>query len=328
VNSACVQILSLSYTSIVGDAFTRTPKFSLAIAYQDTAHALLQDLRIRYYFNHNGVPEPVLALHNQATFNPDGVSQRDISLDMIARVYRLPPGPTDGRGFVSDSYLEITFPTNPSMLIKPAKVTITTDIVAGGADPDPAFQQATHYSFIPGGPLENNLIAVYLGDRLVWGTPPPLTLLPDCAYAAGVNVNGPALTIGAQSLQAGSEAHLQYSGATYQNAFPVLPTADTNTTAMLRTGYALGADTATLPVAAGKYWAYAWLTTGASTNAGQLMMQGALKDKFWMQQVLQPGAAVWARVGPYPIDVPTGSLTLSGTGSVDLAGLELYRAQP
>jgi hypothetical protein len=318
----------MSYTSIVSDAFTRTPKFSLAITYLDSAQALLQTLRIRYYFSHNGVPEPVLALHTQATFDPDNQSQRDISADMVARVYRLPPGPLDGRGFISDSYLELTFPTNQSSLVRGAKLNITTDIVAGGADPDPAFQQATHYSFIRGGPLENDLIAVYRGEQLIWGAPPPLTLLPDCAYAAGVNVNGPALTIGAQSLEAGSEAHFQYSGVTYQNSFAVLPTADPNTTAMLRTGYALGADTATLPIAAGKYWAYAWLTSGASTNAGQLVIQGAPKDKFWMQQVLQPGAAVWARVGPYPIDVASGSVALSGTGSVNLAGLELYRTQP
>jgi hypothetical protein len=328
VNSACVPVLSMSYVSIVADSFTRTPKFSLAITYLDTVQAPLQTVRIRYYFNHNGVPEPVLALHTQATFDPDNNSQRDISGDMVARVYRLPPGPTDERGFVSDSYLEITFPTNQSTLVPGTKLNITTDIVAGGADPDPAFQQTTHYSFIHGGPLENDLIAVYRAEQLVWGAPPPLTLLPDCAYAAGVNVNGPALTIGAQSLQAGSDAHLQYTGATYQNSFAVLPAADSNTTAMLRTGYALGADTATLPVAAGKYWAYAWLTSGASTNAGQLMLQGAPKDKFWMQQILQPGAAVWARVGPYSIDVSSGTVALSGTGSVNLAGLELYRAQP
>lgn len=329
VNSACVQVLSLSYTSIVGDAFTRTPKFSLAITYLDTTQQTpLQNLRIRYYFNHNGVPEPVLALHTQATFDPDNNSQRDISSDMIARVYRLPPGPIDGRGFVSDSYLEITFPTNPSSLVPPTKLSITLDINAGGADPDPAFQQATHYSFIRGGPLENDRIAVYRGEQLVWGAPPPLTLLPDCAYAAGVNVNGPALTIGAQPLEADSDAHLQYSGTTYQNSLSVLPAADTNTTAMLRTGYALGADTATLPFADGKYWAYAWLTSGASTNAGQLMIQGAPQDKFWVQQNLPAGVAVWARVGPYSIDVSSGSLAFSGTGSVNLAGLELYRAQP
>jgi len=328
VNSACVAVLSMSYMSIVGDAFTRTPKFSLAITYLDTTRQTpLPELRIRYYFNHNGVPEPVLALHTQATFGQDN-SQRDISSDLVARVYRLPPGPTDGRGLVSDSYLELTFPTNPSSLIPLTKLNITADIVAGGADPDPAFQQATHYSFIRGGPLENDLIAVYRGEQLIWGAPPPLTLLPDCAYAAGVNVNGPALTIGGEALRAGSEARLQYSGATYQNSFAVLPSADTNTTAMLRTGYSLGADTASLPIADGKYWAYAWLSSGAGTNSGQLMIQGAAKDKFWIQQILQPGAAVWARVGPYSVDVTSGSVTLAGTGTVNLAGVEFYRAEP
>ncbi|HWZ91786.1 MAG TPA: hypothetical protein VNW92_23145, partial [Polyangiaceae bacterium] len=321
----CTQILSMTYMSIVADAFTRTPKFSLSINYLDPASTPLQNVRIRYYFNHNGVAEPVLALHTQATFNP-GNSQRDISSEVGYQVHRFPPGPADGKGIVTDSYLEITF-TSLASLASGSILNLNTDIVAGSSDPSAQFQQSTHYSFINTGTfVANDAITVFRGEQLLWGVPPPMSLLPDCAFSAGVNLNGPAVTSGTQALQASSDAHVVYSGTTYQNTSALLPATDAGTTALLHTGLVLGSADATWPVSNGKYWAYAWLSSDSSLGSGQLFIQDNPGDQFFAVQ--QGSALGWARVGPYSIDVLGGSVKLSGTGVVDLAGVELYRAAP
>lgn len=323
----CSQILSLSYMSIVADASTRTPKFSLSIKYLATAVTSLKGLRIRYYFAHNSVAEPIVA-DTQATFDP-GASQRNLGDNEIShQILRYPLGPpANSQGIVTDSYLEITFPADVSLTTN-ATLNVTQDIVAGSADPSSQFQQLTHYSFMnTGSPVANDAITVYLDDQLVWGVPPPLSVLPDCAFAAGVNLNGPALTIpSAQPLAASNDSGVSYSGATYQSTSALTPTADSATTTLLQTGFVLGSSTVTWPVPNGKYWAYAWLTSDLNADSGQLSILDNPADKFFSTQ--DNGAGAWARIGPYAIDVLGGNVKLTGSGVVNLAGVELYAVAP
>jgi hypothetical protein len=314
----------LAYKAIVTDTFTRGPKFNLVLSYLDTASTLLSNLRIRYYFYHNqGVVEPVIALDTQAQYDP-GNSQRDISSGVHYQIYRSPPGPALSNGIVTDSYLEITF-TNPATLTAGATLNLTQDIVSASSSVSAQFQQTTAYSFINGGPLENHAITVYRGEQLIWGAPPPMNELPDCAFVRGVNLNGPAVTSGAQALQASADAGVLYSGEKFQNAVTLLPTTDTGTTTLLHSGFVLGSATATWPVTNGAYWAYAWLASDLTTNPGQLMLQGNPTDPFVSVSNAQTGASAWARLGPYAIDIVDGSVTLTGSGTVNVAGLELYQ---
>lgn len=317
----------MTYISMVTDTFTRTPKFSLSIKYLDSLSTALQDLRIRYYFNHNGVAEPVIAFDTNATYNP-GNSERDISSEVIYQIYRFPAGPADAKGIVTDSYLEITFSSSLSLVAGSVLNLLTTDIVAGSADASAQFQQATHYSYIAtNAAIANNAITIYRGRQLLWGAPPPMNLLPDCAFAAGVDLNGPGVTSGGQILQASNAARVSYSGSTYQSTLALVPATDSGTTALLHSGFALGSATARWPVPNGRYWVYAWLMSDISADWGQLVVQGNLADKFFSVQ--QPsGTAGWARMGPYSADVVDGNLRLSGTGVIDLAGVELFHAAP
>ncbi|MEP7049876.1 MAG: hypothetical protein ABJB12_05965, partial [Pseudomonadota bacterium] len=108
VSNVCTQVLSLRYLNVVAQSLTIGPKFRLVIDYKDAKATLLSSLRIRYYFNHNGVAEPVIALDTQATVNV-GVTM-DISDKVNAQVFRLPPGPPAQKGgLITDSYLEISF---------------------------------------------------------------------------------------------------------------------------------------------------------------------------------------------------------------------------
>ncbi len=326
-SQTCSPILSMSYMSIVADASTRTPKFSLSIKYLDTVVTSLRGLRIRYYFAHNGVAEPILA-HTQATFDPGG-SQRNLSSSELSyQILRYPPGPAaTPQNIVTDSYLELTFPTDVSLTAN-AILNLTQDLVSGSSDPSAQFQQLTHYSFMnAGSPVANDAIAIYLDDKLVWGVPPPLNVLPDCGFAAGVNLNGPALTIGGeQPLASSNGGGVSYTGATYQNTSALTPPTDSFTTTLLQTGFVLGSSTATWTVPNGKYWAYAWLTSDPNADSGQLSLLGNQADAFVSTQENSAGA--WARIGPYALDVLGGNLTLTGSGVVNIAGIELYNVAP
>jgi hypothetical protein len=105
------------------------------------------------------------------------------------------------------------------------------------------------------------------------------------------------------------------------------PATDADTTTLLASAFILtGSDSATWSVPKGRYWAYAWLTSAAGTDVGTLAIQDNPADKFIG---FQPASgAGWAQLGPYAIEVSDGSLGLSATGKVNVAGLALYRAQP
>jgi hypothetical protein len=317
-------ILTLQYMSIVADASTSAPKFRLLLTYVGTGSTTLADIRIRYYFNHNGVTEPVIALDTRATFDPGG-AQTDITSKVSWSIHRLPLGPLDAKGHKTDSYLEIQFSSMAS-LNAGAKLDLTQDFVAGSADT--LFDQTSHYSFANVGALaSNNAITVYDGEQRILGVEPPLIVLPDCAFAAGVNLGGPSLVIDRQTLEASGD-QLTFTGEPYSDsASKPLPATDAATTELLSSAFPLAStDTATWTVSNGRYWAYAWLTSAASADTGTLSIQDNPADKFFGVQ--KSSGAGWALLGPYMIQVSGGSLSLSATGTVNVAGLELFRPAP
>ena len=313
-------ILKLQYTSIVTDVSTSTPRFRLLLTYVGTGSTPLADIRIRYYFNHNGVTEPVIPLDTQATFDP-GNAQMNIESKVRWSIHRLPLGPPDTKGHKTDSYLEIQF-TSSASLNAGAKVDLTQDIVAGSTDA--LFDQTSHYSFSNGVLASNNAITVYDGEERVLGVEPPLNVLPSCAFAAGVNLGGPSVVIGGQTLEASAD-RTTFLGAPYSSATPQpLPATDAATTKLLSSAFPLtSTDTAIWTVPNGQYWAYAWLTSAASADTGTLSIQDNPADEFF--GVRNGAGAGWALLGPYLIQVSDGSVVLSATGKVNVAGLELFR---
>ena len=328
-SKTCSPVLSLEYMSIDANAFTRAPKFKLVITYLSATSTELSDLSIRYYFNHNGVAEPVIALDGQATYDP-GAALMDISNNAKWLIYREPLGPQDSAGHKTDSYVEVTF-KNPSTVSAGGKLELTQDIVAG--NDDLKFDQVSHYSFLnAGGLTPNNAITVYRAGQRVWGVEPPMVVVPACAFARGVNLGGgPAVTIEGDSIVKEGDEQWMFSGTTYSNdAAKALPVTDSGTTTLLKTAQILtGGDTAlwsALPN--GKYWAYAWLTSASSASgatSGTLALQGNPQDKFVS---LQTGVgAGWSLAGPYRIDVTDNTLALSVSGTVNVAGMKLYHAE-
>ncbi len=321
---ACVPVLGLQYTSIVGDAFVRSPKFVLTISYSDPSPTTLEELTIRYYFNHNGVTEPLIGLDSQATIDPGGM-QMDVSAKVQSLVRRYPLGPaSNANGRKTDSYLEIGF-TSPASVTNGTKLVITQDIVASSTDE--LFDQASHYSFINGS-AANAAITVYRDGKRVWGVEPPMVAFPECAFAGGVNLNGETVQVDGESITAEAEQQLTFAGGSaYANsAAKALPAADAPTTTLLTTARTLSSSgSATWAVPNGKYWAYAWLTSAASADSGTLSIQDNLTDKFYGLQ--KSSGAGWGLVGPYLIDVSREQVALTATGIVHVAGLKLYRTE-
>jgi len=318
----CVQLLSLLYTPIEISASTPKPKFRLNLTYLNASAMSLSELTIRYYFKHNGVTEPVIGLDSQATIDP-GNSQMDISSQMLTSAHRFPVGPKDQNGRSSDSYLEIAF-SNPLTVTTGTKIVITQDFVAGSLSP--SFDQNSHYSFVNTA-TANQAIVVYRAGQRIWGVEPPMTLFPDCSFAFGVDLNGPALTVGGESLTSEADAKITFSGgSTFADGLAkAFPTTDSSTADLLRTARTLNTgDSAVWPVPSGKYWAYAWLTSTASSDSGTLKMGDIAADKFF--GVLDSTGARWALIGPYAVTVPDGALRLTVDGTVHVAGIKLYAA--
>ncbi|MEI9949865.1 MAG: hypothetical protein WDO74_13010 [Pseudomonadota bacterium] len=323
-SSKCVPLISLSYTPIEVSPQTRTPKFRLNFSYLDAASMPLRDLTIRYYYNHNSVTEPVIGLDSQATIDIGAMNmQVDISNKVLTSVHRFPLGPMQN-GLSSDSYLEIAFNDSTTVTTN-TKFVINQNIVAGSSDQP--FDQNSHYSFMKAA-AANEAITVYRAGQRLWGVEPPMALFPECAFALGVNMNGPALTVGGQSLIAESEAPFTFSGgATYANpTAKALPATDATTSSLLSTARTLNTgDSAVWSVPNGKYWAYTWLTSTVGSDSGTLLFGTGAADKFF--GTMNTAGARWALLGPYPVEVVGRSLTLTVDGSVHVAGIELYQAQ-
>jgi hypothetical protein len=321
--NTCVPLISFSYTPIDISAKTLKPKFRLNLTYLDTAPMSLRDLSIRYYYNHNDVTEPILGLDSQATIDP-GNSQMDISNKVVTSVHRFPLGP-DQSGLRSDSYLEIAF-NDSTTVTTGTKFVITQDFAAGSSDQ--LFDQNSHYSFFRSTTaVSNTAIVVYRGAKKLWGVEPPMALFPDCAFALGANLNGPALTLDGELLAAESDAEFTFTGgAPYSSTAKLQPVTDATSSSLLSTGRTLNSgDSAVWPVPNGRYWAYAWLTSTVSADNGTLMLGQSLADKFF--GTVNSGGARWALVGPYSVAVTEKSLTLSVSGSVHVAGVKLYTEQ-
>ena len=318
----CAQILGVQYSTGVSVPMTRTPKFDLTISQLASTPTKLQDLRIRYYFNHNGVAEPVIALDSQARWN-----NLDITTSVRAIVYRTPLGPLENLT-QTDSYVEVSFVSNLQLSANDV-LTVVQDVVAGNGDA--LFQQASHYSFLnSNGPIQNDAITIYRGSQRLWGVEPPIVQVPDCAFVGGVNVGGAAVTVDGVLLSAEGDASLTFQGGTTSanSAAKPLPVTTQGATTLLTTWRTLsGTNSAVWTVPNGKYWAYAWLTSAASTDVGTLLLQGNPTDTFVGLQQVGVGSG-WALLGPYPVEVLDGKLRLSVmAGTVHLAGLKLYSSQ-
>jgi len=263
----------------------------------------LQDMSLRYYFARGDTIEPIVPYATQAVLNGSTSIATETHWE-IGRVIAEPSG-------LTDTYMEITFPTSKKMLLQNDELILTQSIQSAVVSGN-TFDQLTHYSFQSDQSFQpNEHVTAYRKGVLMWGTPPAYTLPAQCFYAA-VNFAGKAfVTSSGMSFVAGSDSRVDFSGSTSQLTTPApYPSPASELLPMLESAVNLDTAHLTFVVQNGKYWVYPYVASEDGGNQADLS-----------------GGPTWARLGPFPVTVTTGALDFSSAdGPLRLAGVEIYQA--
>jgi hypothetical protein len=311
-SGTCQRLFELSYAGQNPDLETSSVRLDVAVSYLGSEPLLLRDLTVRYYFSRNSVTEPILPGGSSAQ-QPSG---GDISSDTTWTVVRQ----LRGNGLTNDAYLEIAF-TGGKVLSAGQSLSLNANLTAGG--PEAAFNQGTHHSWDTTTTLhETQAISVHLAGRRVWGRGPEINEPLTCFYQ-GVNLDGPALTVGDDAwLTSPSSVLARY----IENNVSLFPKTDGGREQMLRTGFQFQDDSFSYPVENGEYAlvVYVWSAGGGET--GTLLVGGEQRDRFRAQSF--QGGGPWVGLGPYRVEVNDGMLTLGAMGTLRAGGFELRRLDP
>jgi hypothetical protein len=316
--STCDPLFELQAETVVAVSSTNTLQFLLRLQFlnpEPQANASLKDIAIRYYFSRaaGDVADPIVPYATIATLDSMDVGQQ--TEWNIVRVLPM--------NSLTDSYLEVTFTTSRSMLLNDT-LELTQSIQDGSASGG-MFNQNANYSYANQTTYaDNTKIAVYYKGELVWGTPPTFDRPEQCFYTA-VNFAGNAFSAQGLDYRAGSDPIVEFSGEVFHTNTTPFPPTDSAYLPMLESALVLvDGQNATLSVPNGSYWLYAYLISGDGAETAQFFAQSNELDTFCAETV---GAApAWAKVGPYPVTVSNQKLVLSSSGTLRVAGLELYAA--
>jgi hypothetical protein len=281
---------------------------------------LLRNLRLRYYFDRNGVTEPILLSATQANLYLAGGQSLELKGTSwsIVRV-------EDARDAAYNAYVEVSF-DDSGRLFPGDEIELYEQMLTG--DPSTSnFEQRANYSFTdqPAGPWQH--VTVIYREELAWGLEPRPSN-PRACFAKGVNLNGPALSVDGNAWLSASQAGVMGNGTGISQGGKLSPAVSGETAAMLATGYRLQAgDAFSVSAENGQYLLYLYAvspTTHVMTS--QLTVDGKSfvnSSKFRSQE--STAGLSWARLGPYRLSVTTGKITVAVTsGSIDFAGFELW----
>jgi hypothetical protein len=280
----------------------------------------LSDLKIRYYFDRNGVTEPILIRATQSNLHLASGESRELKGTSWSVVRT-----EDLDELAYNAYVEVTF-GDSGKLFPGDEIALYQQMLTG--EPGLSnFDQRANYSFSDqaAGPWQR--VTVRYGEQLAWGLEPrPAT--PRACFARGVNLNGPAVNVDGNAWLASSQAGVTSDGTGISQGGSVFPAVSGDVAAMLSSAFRLQAgDSVSVTAVNGEYLLYLYAvspTTAAA--ASQLTIDGAsfANSGRFRSQTTGAGLA-WARLGPYRIDVLTGKITLAvSSGSIDFAGFELW----
>jgi hypothetical protein len=307
VDAQCARLFSVQYVPEIADENTSALRFKAVVSYAGKDLIALKDVQLRYYFSRNSVTEPILP-GGSAIAMP---SQADISGAASWSIVRQ----LRGNGITNDAYLEIGF-DKTRILGNGESVEITAS--AGTGDAKSLFNQKTHYSFDSDTALhETKKLVVYYKGKRAWGHGPEVDDPPSCLHL-GVNLDGPAVTVGGDPWLTSPASVL----ARYINPDVVLkPATDQGREDMLRAGFFFHDDTFSYAIDNGRYalLAYAWSADGAET--GTLSVQDEERDAF--RATSFAGGGPWVALGPYRVTVSDGKLKLAAKGDLRIGGIEL-----
>ena len=282
-----------------------------------------KQLKLRYYFSRTGIVEPLLVRATQSNLQlANGQSQAlNQTLWSVQRF-------EDATDTVYDAYVEVGFGES-GQLFPGDSVALYQQMLTG----DPAsstFDQRANYSFTELTEDPSLHLAIFYRDQLIWGLE-PRPAAPRACFASAVNLNGPALVVAGNAWRSAQDAAITTTGTGVSQAGTPFPAVSGTAATLLQTATRLDAGKElTLPTDNGSYLVYLYATSPASDAApSTFTVQGVepeISSKFRAQAA--DGGQVWARLGPYRVDVTKGKVTVGVTsGSITFAGIELWYPQ-
>lgn len=280
----------------------------------------LKDLKVRYYFDRSGLVEPLLVRATQSNLKLQNGQSRSLPSTSWS-VQRTEHRPSSAY----DAYLEVGF-GETGQLFAGDQIELFQQMSTGDSGRS-SFDQRANYSYSEVPDVPTLHINVFYQDKLVWGLEPQ-PANPRACFVRGVNLNGPAVVVDSNPWQGAAQAAVTTSGSGVSQATTPFPAASGGLATALNTATRLPADhELTLPVDNGVYLLYLYATSpGNDAEASLLTVQGVAPDRSqaFRAQTTQSGQ-VWARLGPYRVDVTTGKLSVGVTkGAINFAGLELW----
>lgn len=301
----CERPLTLSYVRQTAENAVASFQFRVTIDYLAAQSVLLRDLSLRYHFSRNSVAEPIVA-GGSVTIGPGSTM-----VTPVLRVVRQ----LRGNGVDDDAYLEIGF-DGGEVIGQGDTLDMTITVDAGGGSN--LFSQETHHSFDSGTALhETKTISAHLDGQRVWGRGPAHDD-PRTCFHRGVNLNGPAVTVGSDDWSASPDSEL----ATYEiTGLALKPDPDEGRDEMLRAGFRLEDESFFYPVENGEYGLIVYAASADTAMGGTLTVQGEPLDVFNPRSF--DGGAAWAALGGYRVAVTDGQLEIGADGVLHLGGFEL-----
>jgi hypothetical protein len=297
---------------------TSSPRFQVKLWNDAGGETPLSDFVLRYYLRRNAVAEPIHIRSGQALLF-EGVVPVAVTADTTWKLVRLNADADDD----FDAFIEITF-SGGNVLQTGDRLELYQELF-GGNNTD-TFDQSTHYSFDDAANTfvsHGRVIALRNGE-LVWGYEPRRGGAESC-FVRGINLNGDALALGGDAWESSATALVVAEGSGFSEApAAVTPPAQGALAELLSSGYLLGADESlSVPVENGDYLVYVYVVSQSGSEAGSLSLEGSAELDEFQAQVVE-SAPIWAKLGPYPVDVEDASLEISTwSGALRIAGIEL-----
>ena len=322
--SSCFAPLTIRFTSHELSASVGSTAWSITLANETSPGApgyAFKDLKIRYYFSRGGIVEPLLVRATQSNLKLENGESR--ALKQTKWTIERTEAKADT---VYDAYVEVGF-DDAGQLLAGDTIDLYQQMLTG--DPSSSsFDQRGNYSFTDEADAAWLHIGVLYQDKLVWGLE-PRPANPRACFARGVNLNGPALTIGANAFQGAAQAGVTGGTGVSQGGTP-FPAVSGALATMFQTASRLqagGQQELHVPTDNGSYLMYLYATSPTNDPAPSVFtVQGIeqeVSSKFRAQA--SDGGQAWARLGPFRVDVTDGNLALAVTsGTVTFTGIELW----
>lgn len=326
--STCYAPLTVAYTAHERNSIVATAAWSIALRNQEPADGqgfLLSQLKVRYYFARAGVAEPILTHGTQSTLKLASGESRVIP----STTWTIQRSEASADA-TYDAQVEVAFGES-TKLLGGDQVVLYQQLMSGDSAKS-MFDQRSAYSFSAAAQddIPSLHIAVFYRDALVWGLEPKPNN-PRACFARGVNLNGVSLTINGNAWQAATQAKVTTSGTGVSQGGTPVPAVSAQVGKMLDSATRLEAGKSLqFAVDNGTYLAFLYATSpGDDADSSHFTLQGVEPESSGgFRPHAADGGQAWARLGPYRVDVTTGSLELAVTeGGINFAGVELWFPQ-